>query len=558
MHQDGRLQAGDQLLAVDGNSLIGVTQEQAAELISKTGPQVTLEVARNAAAYYGLANLLNQPSPQVTRHPRIMSHSQSYANQPPPQRQTPQPQHYLSQQYLPQSATLPAGMTHPGHGMQQQQPPQSQPLPSYANAPVASSAVPGSHLMQQAQLVPAMPSLLQSQSSLIQEERHYQNISMYRQPQPPLPNPPINGMGSSANVRALNNAYAHPPHHNSYSSLHALTAASGNPQQQINSATLPGRPLSTVYPNNMMGRVSSMAQYPTYAGPSSSQMPASQQQIYRSGHTGSVPALHPSQQWGRDGVAYGAHLYPQSNGTIPGMSQMSQSQHQQQQLYGRNGVVAGSMLPPPSRVSIVSTKGLIDGEQPPTGYRYVPSAYPTKSMDSLNNNNNNMMMMNGHNNNNMNNMNQQQQQWRRNKNNSSSSNSEFNAQIEEQEERLRLLKLEEMKRHHELEVAQIQIAEDRLLKEAKTRRGQVSHHFHTGLMHCIARAAPILCLLLSSSSSSSAPSYPYESFPIHLFSSNKLTHAASFLFLMLLSVSFHNSISYLHTLQSYYYECTHL
>ena len=409
---------------------------------------MTLEVARNAAAYYGLANLLNQPSPQVARHPRIMSHSQSYVNQPQVQRQTPQQQHYMSQQFLPQSATLPGGLTHPGHGM-----------PSYANAPppVTSSAVPGSHLMQQAG--PGnVPPLLQSQSSLVPEERHYQNISMYRQPQPPLPNPP-NGLAANASVRALNNAYAHPPHHNSYSSLHALSASSQNSQQQINSSTLPGRPMSTVYPNNMMGRVASMAQYPTYTGPSSQmQAQAHQQQMYRSGHTGSVPALHPSHsQWGRDGVAYGSQMYPQANGTIPGVGHVSQ-----QQLYGRN--VAGAMLPPPSRVSIVSAKGLVDGEQPPTGYRYVPAAYPTKSMDSLNNNN---MMMNGHNNNN-NSMN-----WRRNKNNSNSAQ-EFNAQIEEQEERLRLLKLEEIKRHHENEVAQITLAEDRLLSEAKTRRGQVS------------------------------------------------------------------------------------
>lgn len=458
------MQAGDQLLAVDGNSLIGVTQEQAAELISKTGPQVTLEVARNAAAYYGLANLLNQPSPQVARHPRIMSHSQSYVNQPQAQRQAPPPQqqHYMSQQFLPQSATLPAGLTHPGHGMPQ--------TPSYANAPppVTSSAVPGSHLMQQAQLGPGnVPSLLQSQSTLVPEERHYQNISMYRQPQPPLPNPP-NGMASNASVRALNNPYPHPPHHNSYSSLQALSASTQNSQQQVNSATLPGRPMSTVYPNNMMGRVASMAQYPTYTGPSSQmQAQAHQQQMYRSVHTGSVPALHPSHsQWGRDGVAYGSQMYTPGNGTIPGMSHMNQSQ--QQQLYARNAV-AGAMMPPPGRVSIVSAKGLVDGEQPPTGYRYVPSAYPTKSMDSLNNNNN--MMMNGHNNNN-NSMNQLS--WRRNKNNNSNSAQEFNAQVEEQEERLRLLKLEEIKRHHELEVAQIQIAEDRLLKEAKTRRGQVS------------------------------------------------------------------------------------
>lgn len=453
---------------MDGNSLIGVTQEQAAELISKTGPQVTLEVARNAASYYGLATLLNQPSPQVARHPRVMSHSQSYANHQQPQRQTSsqsmtsQPQHYLSQPYL-----------QPG----------MQPQPSYANAPSLTS---GPHLLQQqqqqqqqvqAQLGASLTPgglLQQSQSSVVQEERHYQNISMYRQPQPPLPNPPNGLQAPNGSVRALNNPYTHPPHHNSYSSLHATSSHPAS-QPQMHSATLPGRPMSTVFPNNLMSRVSSMGQYPTYGHPASGQMQAQghpQQPMYRSGHTGSVPALHPNhgQQWTRDGVPY--PMYPQANGNIAGMSHVNHSQQQQHQLYGRSvvpGVGGGMMGQAPSRVSIVSTKGLVDGEQPPTGYRYVPSAYPTKSMDSLNNNN---MLINGHNNNN-NSM--SQSLYRRNKNNSGNNSQEFTTQIEEQEERLRLLKLEEMKRHHELEVAQIQITEDRLLKEAKTRRGlQVS------------------------------------------------------------------------------------
>merc|ERR1712214_190373 len=43
--QDGRLQAGDQLLACDGQSLVGITQERAAQLMMSTGHVVTLEVA---------------------------------------------------------------------------------------------------------------------------------------------------------------------------------------------------------------------------------------------------------------------------------------------------------------------------------------------------------------------------------------------------------------------------------------------------------------------------------------------------------------------------------
>ena len=67
MFQDGRLQAGDQLLSVDGKSLIGITQEQAAEYMMQTGPVVTLEVARQGAIFHGLATLLSQQSPQVNR-----------------------------------------------------------------------------------------------------------------------------------------------------------------------------------------------------------------------------------------------------------------------------------------------------------------------------------------------------------------------------------------------------------------------------------------------------------------------------------------------------------
>ncbi|KAK7020754.1 hypothetical protein SK128_026085, partial [Halocaridina rubra] len=65
--QDGRLQAGDQLLTVDGKSLIGITQERAAEYMMETGPVVTLEVARQGAIYHGLATILSQPSPQTNR-----------------------------------------------------------------------------------------------------------------------------------------------------------------------------------------------------------------------------------------------------------------------------------------------------------------------------------------------------------------------------------------------------------------------------------------------------------------------------------------------------------
>ncbi|XP_006871245.1 PREDICTED: afadin-like [Chrysochloris asiatica] len=64
---DGRLAAGDQLLSVDGRSLVGLSQERAAELMTRTSSVVTLEVAKQGAIYHGLATLLNQPSPVMQR-----------------------------------------------------------------------------------------------------------------------------------------------------------------------------------------------------------------------------------------------------------------------------------------------------------------------------------------------------------------------------------------------------------------------------------------------------------------------------------------------------------
>ncbi|XP_071137644.1 afadin-like isoform X5 [Mytilus edulis] len=64
---DGRLQSGDQLLEVDGKSLVGLTQERAAELMTHTGQTVKLKVAKQGAFYHGLATQLSQPSPVMQR-----------------------------------------------------------------------------------------------------------------------------------------------------------------------------------------------------------------------------------------------------------------------------------------------------------------------------------------------------------------------------------------------------------------------------------------------------------------------------------------------------------
>ncbi|RZB39143.1 afadin [Asbolus verrucosus] len=75
--RDGRLAAGDQLLSVDGQSLLGITQEKAAEFLVRTGSVVTLEVAKGGAVYHGLATLLQQPSP--TPHRAVDFYGDSYS-----------------------------------------------------------------------------------------------------------------------------------------------------------------------------------------------------------------------------------------------------------------------------------------------------------------------------------------------------------------------------------------------------------------------------------------------------------------------------------------------
>lgn len=96
---DGRLQAGDQLLEVDGNSLLDITQETAAELMQRTGQVVTLRIAKQAAIYHNLSDVINSvPSQTIVAPPptvlpsnfvppppfeQQMHHQVSY---PPPER----------------------------------------------------------------------------------------------------------------------------------------------------------------------------------------------------------------------------------------------------------------------------------------------------------------------------------------------------------------------------------------------------------------------------------------------------------------------------------------
>uniref|UniRef100_A0A0R3RXL3 PDZ domain-containing protein n=1 Tax=Elaeophora elaphi TaxID=1147741 RepID=A0A0R3RXL3_9BILA len=60
-HRDGRLESGDQLLSVNGQSLTGISQEEAASKMSSSGPIVSFEVYKHAARYNGLYEWLNNP-----------------------------------------------------------------------------------------------------------------------------------------------------------------------------------------------------------------------------------------------------------------------------------------------------------------------------------------------------------------------------------------------------------------------------------------------------------------------------------------------------------------
>uniref|UniRef100_A0A915PT04 PDZ domain-containing protein n=1 Tax=Setaria digitata TaxID=48799 RepID=A0A915PT04_9BILA len=75
-HRDGRLGSGDQLLSVNGQSLIGISQEEAASKMSSSGPIVSFEVYKHAARYNGLYEWLNNP-PSLQAQAKISSVKQA-------------------------------------------------------------------------------------------------------------------------------------------------------------------------------------------------------------------------------------------------------------------------------------------------------------------------------------------------------------------------------------------------------------------------------------------------------------------------------------------------
>ena len=180
---DGRLQAGDQLLQVDGRNLVGISQEQAAEVMMQTEQVVELQVAKQSAYFHGLATLLLQPSPVMSRanseaplpplpSSRQVSESGDYG---PVVQSSRSFQNLSEQQQAIQNRPLPAR----GAPMIHQQPPVSPPHRAARSASTQnlSPVGPGhARLSQQEPLSNGRASGYPAKTSVSDDQGFYQNI----------------------------------------------------------------------------------------------------------------------------------------------------------------------------------------------------------------------------------------------------------------------------------------------------------------------------------------------------------------------------------------------
>ena len=204
---DGRLLAGDQLLKVDGQSLVGITQERAAEIMMKTGPRVELEVAKQGAIYHGLATLLSQPSPLMSRsgssagggHPPQpptldRTHNPTagppfsggpHAHPPPLPHSKSVPALYGDQQHTYQNQTVltsatssqsmhgfrgPPQQQHPHLNQQQQQQQQQRPTSAYSKSASVQNLLPSGRVFSNGQPMD------NNHRMSLEEQSFYQNV----------------------------------------------------------------------------------------------------------------------------------------------------------------------------------------------------------------------------------------------------------------------------------------------------------------------------------------------------------------------------------------------
>ncbi|XP_045470786.1 afadin isoform X2 [Harmonia axyridis] len=212
--RDGRLAAGDQLLSVDGQSLLGITQEKAAEFLVRTGSIVTLEVAKGGAVHHGLATLLQQPSPTPHRGPRRMSERDL-------------PSKVDSERTIPSSKSVPA-LHHISPNSEQIRPSHDVFNPGYSRTS-SNNSINTNSVAQIPQNAPINSSALRSRSThnlLQQDNGFYQNLSVYRNKMPNQLGDRTSALRSSQNsLQSSNNsqrpasAYYPPPNTNSQSRM---------------------------------------------------------------------------------------------------------------------------------------------------------------------------------------------------------------------------------------------------------------------------------------------------------------------------------------------------
>ncbi|XP_044753064.1 afadin isoform X2 [Coccinella septempunctata] len=212
--RDGRLAAGDQLLSVDGQSLLGITQEKAAEFLVRTGSIVTLEVAKGGAVHHGLATLLQQPSPTPHRGPRRMSERDL-------------PSKVDSERTIPSSKSVPA-LHHISPNSEQSRPTHDVFNPGYSRTS-SNNSINTNSVAQIPQSAPINTSGLRSRSThnlLQQDNGFYQNLSVYRNKMPNQLGDRTSALRSSQNsLQSSNNsqrpasAYYPPANTNSQSRM---------------------------------------------------------------------------------------------------------------------------------------------------------------------------------------------------------------------------------------------------------------------------------------------------------------------------------------------------
>ncbi|XP_042899757.1 afadin isoform X2 [Parasteatoda tepidariorum] len=314
---DGRLQAGDQLLKVDGHSLVGVNQEKAAELMTRTGPVVTLEVAKQGAVFNGLTDLLTKPSPTIQRGPRRMSerdipsrvmNENGHDGRIPPGSNHLLPPRMQSSKSVPSlnsnhepdppgiqqngsirsqevynpaysrtssTASIPKVNEFPDHHSRSKSannlrhdmpndprlhyPQDDQNPPPYPGLPGGPNnrAVSHPNIQQSQAPMHAPPQVSSLPPPAIQEERHYQNISLYQQP----PQPQMNHSPNPHNIHMRPSSQAHPQQ--PPRSLHGSQSSLNRPDQQgLQSSMDRSRPLSTLVSTREQEQYANSMGYP--------------------------------------------------------------------------------------------------------------------------------------------------------------------------------------------------------------------------------------------------------------------------------------------------------